>query len=189
MLLVEPRGIEPLTFALRKRGIRVPLVANNRHRYLNSIGLLDICSQQSTSMRQAAVANWWLDPAPSNQVEEEGVARQLRLVARNGAAIGENESERSPEHCIRRITIPVVKSLGPGEAVWDSDVRGFGVRRQRRDPVYVLKARIAGKQRFLTIGAHGKGWTVESARREAARLLGCWGWSRPARTQRELATR
>jgi integrase len=65
-----------------------------------------------------------------------------------------------------------VKSLRPGETFWDSDVRGFGVRRQRRDPVYVLKTRIDGRQRFLTIGTHGKGWTVDSARREAARLLG-----------------
>jgi len=100
------------------------------------------------------------------------MAGQLRLAARHGVAIGKNEAERSPERRTRRITIPVVKSLGPGEAAWDSDVRGFGVRRQRRDPVYVLKARIAGKQRFLTIGAHGRGWTVETARREAVRLLG-----------------
>jgi integrase len=71
-----------------------------------------------------------------------------------------------------RITIPIVKSLRPGETIWDSEARGFGVRRQRRDPVYILKTRIAGRQRFFTIGTHGKGWTVETARREAERLLG-----------------
>jgi integrase len=72
----------------------------------------------------------------------------------------------------QRITIPVVKSLRPGETIWDTEVRGFGVRRQRRNPVFVLKTRIAGRQRFFTIGAHGKGWTVGTARREAERLLG-----------------
>ena len=71
-----------------------------------------------------------------------------------------------------RITIPIVKSLGAGETIWDTEVRGFGVRRQRRDPVFVLKTRIATQQRFFTIGAYGKGWTVETARREAERLLG-----------------
>jgi integrase len=70
------------------------------------------------------------------------------------------------------ITIPAVKTLPAGTALWDGDVHGFGVRRQRRDAVYILKYRLRGRQRFLTIGAHGKGWTVESARREAKRLLG-----------------
>jgi Arm DNA-binding domain len=70
------------------------------------------------------------------------------------------------------ITIPAVKTLPAGTALWDGDVHGFGVRRQRRDAVYILKYRFRGRQRFLTIGAHGKGWTVESARREAKRLLG-----------------
>jgi integrase len=38
--------------------------------------------------------------------------------------------------------------------------------------VYVLKARISGKPRWLTIGRHGAPWTPEKARREAQRLLG-----------------
>lgn len=71
-----------------------------------------------------------------------------------------------------RITIPAVKTLSAGTALWDGDVHGFGVRRQRRDAVFILKNRFGGRQRFLTIGAHGKGWTVELARREAKRLLG-----------------
>jgi integrase len=95
----------------------------------------------------------------------------VRLAARDGIALGETRSA-SRRNRRNRITIPLVKSLAPGEVLWDSDLRGFGVRRQRRDPVYVLKTRIEGRQRFLTIGTHGKGWTVETARREAARLLG-----------------
>lgn len=49
---------------------------------------------------------------------------------------------------------------------------GFAVRRQRRHPVYLLKVRINGKQRWFTIGQHGAPWTVETAREEAQRLLG-----------------
>jgi integrase len=56
--------------------------------------------------------------------------------------------------------------------MWDTTVRGFGVRRQRRDAFYVLKYRVGGKQRFVTIGRHGSPWTPETARREAQRLLG-----------------
>jgi integrase len=56
--------------------------------------------------------------------------------------------------------------------VWDTDVRGFGVRRQQRDASYVLKVRVGTRQRFLTIGRHGAPWTPETARREARKLLG-----------------
>lgn len=78
----------------------------------------------------------------------------------------------------RRITAEVVEGLKAGEAAWDSAVRGFGVRRQLRDAVYVLKARIGGKQRFLTIGRNGAPWAEgkklgpDTARREAQRLVG-----------------
>jgi integrase len=97
------------------------------------------------------------------------MAGAVRLAARDGVALGEI---KSTDRRAGRITIPLVKALAPGEVIWDRDVRGFGVRRQRRDPVYMLKTRIDGRQRFLTIGTHGKGWTVDTARREAARLLG-----------------
>src|SRR5260370_42082645 len=100
------------------------------------------------------------------------MARRVRLAAHDGGALGEIGAVGLRGRAADRITIPLVKSLRPGETSWDSDVRGFGVRRQRRDPVYVLKTRIDGRQRFLTIGTHGKGWTVDSARREASRLLG-----------------
>jgi integrase len=74
------------------------------------------------------------------------------------------------------ITLRTIHSLGPGETIWDKDhreaVRGFGVRRQRGTPVYVLKYRTFGRQRFFTIGPHGAPWTPEKARKEAKRLLG-----------------
>jgi integrase len=71
-----------------------------------------------------------------------------------------------------RLTKTKVDRLLAGSAAWDSDVRGFGVRKQRRDAVYVLKYRAGGKQRLYTIGLHGSPWTVEMARNEAQRLLG-----------------
>ncbi|WP_308163789.1 Arm DNA-binding domain-containing protein [Bradyrhizobium sp. SRL28] len=37
---------------------------------------------------------------------------------------------------------------------------------------YVLKYRVFGRQRFVTIGPHGAPWTPELARKKAKRLLG-----------------
>ena len=73
------------------------------------------------------------------------------------------------------ITIRTVEDLKPDQQVWDagqSAVKGLGVRRQRRDAIYVLKYRFKGRQRFVTIGRHGSPWTPLTARREAKRLLG-----------------
>jgi len=39
-------------------------------------------------------------------------------------------------------------------------------------PVYVVKYRVSGRQRFFTIGPHGSPWTPDEARKEAKRLLG-----------------
>jgi integrase len=71
-----------------------------------------------------------------------------------------------------RITKRVVDALKPSEITWDTEVRGFGVRCQRRDKVYVLKARVHGRQRWFSIGPHGSPWTVGMARSEARRILG-----------------
>ncbi len=66
---------------------------------------------------------------------------------------------------------------GTESVLWDSELRGFGVRVQRGGVrSYVLQYR-AGDQRGaplrkLTIGRHGSPWTPETARREARRLLG-----------------
>jgi hypothetical protein len=39
---------------------------------------------------------------------------------------------------------------------WDTDVKGFGLRvTPSGERVYVLKYRIAGEQRWYTIGRHG----------------------------------
>jgi integrase len=77
---------------------------------------------------------------------------------------------------LRGITVRTVQALKPGETIWDAGhkeaVKGFGIRRQRGDPVYVIKYRVFGRQRFVTIGRHGSPWTPDKARREAKRLLG-----------------
>jgi integrase len=70
------------------------------------------------------------------------------------------------------ISIRTVEALAPGEVLWDTAVRGFGVRRQSDGASYVVKYRAAGRQRFVTIGPHGSPWTPDRARREAKRLLG-----------------
>ncbi len=72
----------------------------------------------------------------------------------------------------RKISLDTVKRIKPGEAIWDTDVMGFGVRCQKKAKVYCLKYRIGGRQRWYIIGRHGSPWTPESARKEAQRLLG-----------------
>src|SRR6478752_5905195 len=73
-----------------------------------------------------------------------------------------------------RIGLRQVRSMKPGETIWDASLTGFGARRQKSDAVtYVLFYRTKeGRQRWFTIGRHGAPWTPESAREEAKRVLG-----------------
>lgn len=66
-----------------------------------------------------------------------------------------------------RLTKRIVDDMQPGQTIWDSEVRGFGVRRQIVDRSYVLKCRIERKQIFVTLGKHGAQLTVEQARKKA----------------------
>jgi hypothetical protein len=50
-------------------------------------------------------------------------------------------------------------------------VQGFGVRRQQGAASYMFKYPAARRQRFVTIGKHGK-WTPELARKKAKQLQG-----------------
>lgn len=77
--------------------------------------------------------------------------------------------------------------MTPGDELWDADVRGFYVRCQRSARIFVLKARIAGRQRHITIGEHGSPWTPETARREAKRLQGEIAAGNDPASQREKA--
>src|SRR6476660_8682284 len=74
----------------------------------------------------------------------------------------------------RPIRRELVESLPRGATAWDTEVRGFGVRRQRRDAFYIVKYRDKDKhQRVVTIGRHGPGeWMPDRARKEAIRIKG-----------------
>jgi integrase len=71
----------------------------------------------------------------------------------------------------QRITVAVVKALQPGDVVQDSELKGFGVRRQRDVASYFVRKRVKGQLRRITIGRHGSPWTPETARKRAASLL------------------
>src|ERR1700756_3982310 len=83
----------------------------------------------------------------------------------------------------KRIGLREVRSLRPGEIVWDATVAGFAARRQKGDAVaYVLKYRTAeGRQRWHTIGRHG---APGRPTRLARKLNGC-----SARRQRIVTRR
>jgi integrase len=71
-----------------------------------------------------------------------------------------------------RITKRTVDQLQSG-VMWDGEIKGFGVRcRASGAKYYVLKMRIDGRQRWITLGRHGSPWTPDTARRDALRLLG-----------------
>ncbi|MCB1504988.1 MAG: tyrosine-type recombinase/integrase [Hyphomicrobiaceae bacterium] len=71
-----------------------------------------------------------------------------------------------------RLTKRLVDGMKPGDTLHDAEVKGFAVRCQRRSRVYLLRVRLNGRQRWITIGQHGAPWTVETAREEAQRLWG-----------------
>ncbi len=73
-----------------------------------------------------------------------------------------------------KIGLREIRSLGAGDIIWDTTVKGFGARRQKGDAVsYVLFYRTKeGRQRWFTIGRHGAPWTPDMAREKARELLG-----------------
>jgi integrase len=71
-----------------------------------------------------------------------------------------------------KVTKSAVDQLPNGAFLWDTLVKGFGARRQTQDAFYLLRYRINGAQKFISIGRHGSPWTPDSARTEAKRLLG-----------------
>ena len=90
-----------------------------------------------------------------------------------------------------RLTKRTIDALGGKAArftVWDSEVKGFGLRvTPSGEKAYVLKFRIGTTQRWITIGRHGSPWTPEAARREAVRLLSAAADNNPAdRHKRDL---
>lgn len=73
------------------------------------------------------------------------------------------------------ITKRDVDATEPGTVLWDTgrgSVSGFGLRCQKRARVFILKYSVGGRGRWYTIGKFGAPWTVDTARKEAQRLLG-----------------
>ena len=70
----------------------------------------------------------------------------------------------------QKISKRVVDSLTSG-IVWDSELKGFGVRCRGLGKHYVLKMRVGSRQHWISIGRHGSPWTPDLAREEAGRLL------------------
>jgi integrase len=81
---------------------------------------------------------------------------------------------------VAKITTRTVESVPPGGFIWDTVLKGFGVRRQTTEDVfYIIRYRFPGRpQVFLSIGRHGGvtrngvSLTPDTARTEAKRLLG-----------------
>jgi integrase len=69
------------------------------------------------------------------------------------------------------ITNRTLQSLKPGAVVWGDRLPGFGARRQKSAVSFVLKYRLHGLQRFVTLGRYGV-LTPDEARRKARQILG-----------------
>jgi hypothetical protein len=62
------------------------------------------------------------------------------------------------------------KALQPGEALYDTELKGFQVRQQAKATVYAVLRPFGRRNLQITIGEHGA-WTPDRARKEAERLL------------------
>ncbi len=78
-----------------------------------------------------------------------------------------------------RISINTVKALKSGAkdiCLWDSELRGFGVKMTPAGTrTYLVQYRVGGRRgrtRRVTIGQHGSPWTPDKARDQAKRILG-----------------
>ncbi len=86
-----------------------------------------------------------------------------------------------------KITLQSVKALKSGETIFDNELTGFQVRRQRDAIVYSVRRKCQGRNQRLPIGEHGA-WTPTTARTEAERLLRELGVGNDPRAARVAAT-
>ena len=54
-----------------------------------------------------------------------------------------------------RVSKNTVDRLQPGQMIRDTQLSGFGARRQKAATTYFLQKRVDGRLRWLTIGTHG----------------------------------
>ncbi len=72
----------------------------------------------------------------------------------------------------KRIGLAVIDAITPETTIWDTDLKGFCVRRQRSNAIsYMLKMRVHGRIRWFTIGRHGQPWTPATARERAIKIM------------------
>ena len=69
-----------------------------------------------------------------------------------------------------RISAQTIAALHPGDFIWDTELSRFGVRRRDTSTSYVVKVRIGGRQRWITLGKHGP-LTPPEARAKARFML------------------
>jgi integrase len=72
-----------------------------------------------------------------------------------------------------KLSLAAIEKLPPGTTLYDTSLAGFGVRKNARHKAsFILKTRAGAKQVWVTIGRLGAPWTIETARKEALRILG-----------------
>ena len=68
-------------------------------------------------------------------------------------------------------TVDLASTEQAGTTLWDDELKGFGLRLHPTGrKVYIVKCRIKGQQRFITIGQHGP-ITADQARARAYEIL------------------
>lgn len=65
-----------------------------------------------------------------------------------------------------KITKRIVDAIEPNTIIWDSEIKGFGVRRRSGVTTFVLKYRAGGRQRWYKLGMYPN-MPTEDARRQA----------------------
>ena len=72
-----------------------------------------------------------------------------------------------------KLSLQSIKGLRDRAVLWDTEVKGFGARGfgNGGGVSFIIKKRINGRQRLITIGKFGSPWTPETARKEALRIV------------------
>lgn len=77
-----------------------------------------------------------------------------------------------PRMPTQKLTTAAIRRMPTDTKIFDTDVIGFGCRRQKRFAIFFVQTRFEGQQKFITIGKFGSPWTVADARNRALQILG-----------------
>ncbi len=82
----------------------------------------------------------------------------------------------------KKITLKALENVKDGQIIWDTELRGFGVRARGTGLYYVLKTRVHGHSVGSPLASMARlGRRIAPARR----CLGCWGRLQTATTRRK----